>query len=113
MTVDELIRRWDDFTTEMAPGYPTSVHDYANALGLRTRIAELEAAAVPLAAHLARRVTESDARFREATIELSVPFAGYQAPRSAWWWFRRPAEMGPELEADLARVVPREEAPIT
>ena len=112
MTVDELIRRWDDFTTRMAPGFPTSVHDHAKALGLRTRIAELEAGAVPLPAHLARRVADSDARFRHATVELSVHFAGYQAPRSAWWWFRRPAAMGPELEADLARVVPREGTPI-
>jgi hypothetical protein len=106
MTVDEVIRRWDHFTTQVALVYPSSIYDYANALGLRTRIAELEIGALPLPAQLARRVADSDARFREATIELSVPFAGYQAPRSAWWWFRRPAKAGPNLEADLARVDP-------
>ena len=74
--------------------------------GLRTRIAELETGAVPLPADLARRVADSDARFRAATVELRAPFAGYQAPRSAWWWFRRPAQMGTVLEADLARVEP-------
>ena len=103
---DALIRRWDHFTTEVALGYPSSIYDYANGLGLRTRIAALDAGSIPLSEDSARRVAESDARFRDATIELSAPFAGYQAPRSAWWWFRRPAKLGPTLEADLARVQP-------
>jgi hypothetical protein len=106
VTVDDVIRRWDDFTTQVALGYPSSIYDYANALGLRTRIAQLQTGAVPLPVHLARRVADSDTRFREVTIELSMPFAGYQAPRQAWWWFRRPAKLGPELKADLARVEP-------
>jgi hypothetical protein len=102
----DVIRRWEHFTTQVALGYPSSIYDYANGLGLRTRIAAIETAAVPLPIPLARRVADSDARFCEATVELSAPFAGYQAPRSAWWWFRRPARMGTELEADLARVEP-------
>jgi hypothetical protein len=113
MTDDDVIRRSDDFTREVAVGYPSSIHDYANALRLRTKVAELETGAVPLPADQARRIAESDLRFREASVELSAPFAGFQAPRSAWWWFRRPTKMGPELEADLARVVPREGTPIT
>jgi hypothetical protein len=106
MTVDNVIRRWEYFTVQVAHGYPESIYEYTNEISVRTKIAELETGAVPLPAHLARRVAESDARFRESSTELPVPFAGYQAPRSAWWWFRCPTNMGPDLQADLARVEP-------
>jgi hypothetical protein len=107
--VHQVILDWQYFTMEVARGYPYTIYDYTNDLIVRDRIAEVVAGVVPLPPHLAERVAECDARFRNATVERSTPlphllemFGGQPVEPRGWWWFRHPTQPGEELAADLA-----------
>ncbi|HEX5385726.1 MAG TPA: hypothetical protein VFW66_03385 [Gemmatimonadales bacterium] len=121
--LDELVRRWEAIVDEVARGYDLTLDDYLNDMDLRERIARAltdDATDPPGAPHHGRprsarrdertesRLAGADARFHELTVPTGpiwgAPVAADEGhdPAHQWWYFRRPANPGPELARDLA-----------
>jgi hypothetical protein len=98
VTLDGLLRDWQNFIAEIEHGYGLSLYDYTNDLSVRDRLDELmTTVSGQLRPKLEARLAPLDARFQKATEVAPAPLMA--RPQS--WWRRIPRQRGADFDADL------------
>jgi hypothetical protein len=108
--LEGLVAEWERVAESVHQGYPLdTLDDYLNDMDLRQLIAEaLATVPTPTWGALTARLTAADARIRSGLVpagrclwgEAIAARRGWSAA-SEWWYFMRPAQLGPGLRAEL------------
>jgi hypothetical protein len=110
--VPGLVDRWKEIVESLEESYPYTLDDYLNDMDTRSLLAGV-AGHLPkdAARELHESIRESDRRFRLLTEPLEQCLWGEDVahdegwePEREWWYWRRPRNPGPDLEADLAKL---------
>ena len=99
--LNDLIRRWNNFVSQVENEYKDSLYEYANDLSTRDIIERvLRESPATVSSSLFGQVEPLDARFLRATREVNRPIQ-QQHGQPSFWWYRVPAKPSPELHGDL------------
>jgi len=101
LSLNGLYNKWSMFVTEIERGYPDTIYEYSNSLGVRDILEEL-CGGVPKSAGdvITRALIPIDDRYERATRPSSKPIvagAGDRSPR----WFRIPIILSDNLKSDI------------
>ncbi|HEY8310001.1 MAG TPA: hypothetical protein VIG47_05560, partial [Gemmatimonadaceae bacterium] len=104
----DVVAQWEAIA-QTAARYDLTLDDWLNDLDLRDIVAGAFAAASPTQRDDAREALDrADALFRAGTVETdrslwgdAVALADEHDPKRQWWYFRRPANPGDSMRADL------------
>ena len=107
-----LVDRWQEIVQSLEESYPFTLDDYLNDMDTRSLLAGvMDHLAGDEARDLEREVQETDRRFRLLSEPLEQCLWGEDVardegwgPEREWWYWRRPRNPGPDLEADLAKL---------
>ncbi|HET9151252.1 MAG TPA: hypothetical protein VFN83_06010 [Gemmatimonadales bacterium] len=110
--VPGLVERWQEVVHSLEDHYPYTLDDYLNDMDTRTLLAgALGHLPKAEAGKIKEEIAASDKRFRMLTEPLDQCLWGEDVardegwePEREWWYWRRPRDPGPDLEADLAKL---------
>jgi hypothetical protein len=104
-----LVASWEDVVATVGTGYALTLDDYQNDMDLRSLLAAAVHVATDADAATVRdRLTSADAHLMSHTVPCPCLWGDDIAEEEGldagetWWYFRRPARPGPQLEEDLA-----------
>ena len=105
--LDGAVDRWD-VIARSAKDYDFTLDDWLNDMDLRDIIeGALQAAGEAERAEVSRRLANADERLMKATVQTgsiwgdAMTAAASYDPGTTWWYFRRPANPGEIMQADL------------
>jgi hypothetical protein len=107
--LDGLLHHWESVVEDVEEIYPLGLDDYLNDMDARQLLEEALAVAAPgERARISARLDAADERMQELLVDAGGCLWGEArarengwTPAGNWWYFRRPATPGPDLEEGL------------
>ena len=102
LTLSLLVDRWKKFVFDVEEGYDDSIYEYTNDISIRDLLqGVVDKCPLVLCNKLIKSLQIWDDRFKKATRVTTCSVLPDREKSQAWWWFRIPIKLSPELENDL------------
>jgi hypothetical protein len=103
LSLNLLIKKWQDFVAKVQKGYSFSIYDYTNDLSVRDLLQQIsEQVPKPLMKKIVDIINPIDDKYIKTTRKVDRPLSSFESiSEDQFWWFRIPKVLKEELKKDL------------